>query len=87
MLREVNAQPDRLDLDDVLAHAALEHGAMLAISTDAHVAELGFMGWGVDQTRQGWVTPDRVANTRPRAPLTTTVGRHAPFMVFPVPTE
>jgi DNA polymerase (family 10) len=70
VLLEVNAQPDRLDLDDVLAHAALEHGAMLAISTDAHaVAELGFMRWGVDQARRGWVTPDRVANTRPLARL------------------
>ncbi len=65
VLLEVNAQPDRLDLDDVLARAALEHGAMLAISTDAHgVAELGFMRWGVDQARRGWVTADRVANTR-----------------------
>jgi DNA polymerase (family 10) len=65
VLLELNAQPDRLDLDDVLARAALEHGAMLAISTDAHgVAELGFMRWGVDQARRGWVTADRVANTR-----------------------
>jgi DNA polymerase (family 10) len=70
VLLEVNAQPDRLDLDDVHARAALEHGAMLAISTDAHaVAELGFMRWGVDQARRGWVTPDRVANTRPLARL------------------
>jgi DNA polymerase (family 10) len=66
VLLEVNAQPDRLDLDDLAVHAALGWGAMLAISTDAHaVAELGFMHWGVDQARRGWATRERVANTRP----------------------
>jgi DNA polymerase (family 10) len=70
ILLEVNAQPDRLDLDDVQVRAALEHGVTLAISTDAHaVAELRFMRWGVDQARRGWVTADRVANTRPLAQL------------------
>ncbi|HEU5169917.1 MAG TPA: DNA polymerase/3'-5' exonuclease PolX [Gemmatimonadales bacterium] len=63
---EVNAQPDRLDLDDLALRAALGCGADLVISTDAHaVAELGFMRWGVDQARRGWATRDRVANTRP----------------------
>ena len=66
VLLEVNAQPDRLDLDDLAVRAALERGATLAISTDAHAtAELGFMRWGVDQARRGWATRDRVANTRP----------------------
>jgi DNA polymerase (family 10) len=70
ILLEVNAQPDRLDLDDVQVRAALEHGVTLAISTDAHaVAELRFMRWGVDQARRGWVTADRVSNTRPLAQL------------------
>jgi DNA polymerase (family 10) len=66
VLLEVNAQPDRLDLDDLAVHAALGWGATLAISTDAHaVAELGFMHWGVDQARRGWASRERVANTRP----------------------
>jgi DNA polymerase (family 10) len=70
VLLEVNAQPDRLDLDDLAVRAALERGATLAISTDAHAtAELGFMRWGVDQARRGWATRDRVANTRPLAQL------------------
>jgi DNA polymerase (family 10) len=65
VLLEVNAQPDRLDLDDLAVHAALGWGATLVISTDAHaVAELGFMRWGVDQARRGWAVKDRVANTR-----------------------
>ena len=70
VLLEVNGQPDRLDLDDVAAHAAIASGATLAISTDAHaVPELGFMRWGVDQARRGWATKQQVANTRPLAAL------------------
>jgi DNA polymerase (family 10) len=65
VLLEINAQPDRLDLDDLATHSALTQGGMLAISTDAHaVAELGFMRWGVDQARRGWAVKERVANTR-----------------------
>jgi DNA polymerase (family 10) len=70
ILLEVNAQPDRLDLDDLQVRGALEHGVTLAISTDSHaVAELGFMRWGVDQARRGWATAERVANTLPLARL------------------
>jgi DNA polymerase (family 10) len=66
VLLEVNAQPDRLDLDDVQVQSALRHGAGIAISTDAHSeAELRFMRWGVDQARRGWATASDVANTRP----------------------
>ncbi len=63
---EVNAQPERLDLDDLSARAAVQSGVRLAISTDAHaVAELGFMRWGVDQARRGWVERKDVVNTLP----------------------
>jgi DNA polymerase (family X) len=61
---EINAQPDRLDLDDIAARRAVELGASLAIDTDAHsVDELRFMRWGVDQARRGWVERRRVVNT------------------------
>jgi DNA polymerase (family 10) len=64
VLLEINAQPQRLDLDDVAARAALAHGATLVVDTDAHsTAELRFMRWGVDQARRGWVEKTRVANT------------------------
>jgi DNA polymerase (family 10) len=67
---EVNAQPHRLDLDDLQVRAALGHGVTLAISTDSHaVAELGFMRWGVDQARRGWAPAEQVANTLPLARL------------------
>jgi DNA polymerase (family 10) len=63
---EINAQPDRLDLNDIHARAAKEAGVRLAISTDAHSVD-GFrnMRFGVDQARRGWLTADDVINTRP----------------------
>lgn len=65
---EVNTQPERLDLDDVGARAAIAHGVTLTLGTDAHsTAELGFMRWGVDQARRGWAAKTDVLNTRPLA--------------------
>ena len=62
---EVNAQPDRLDLNDAHCRLAKELGLKLAISTDAHAtAELDFMRFGVDQARRGWLEAKDVLNTR-----------------------
>jgi DNA polymerase (family 10) len=61
---EINAQPDRLDLDDVQAQRAMQLGVLLVINTDAHSAEtLGFMKYGVDQARRAWLEPKHVLNT------------------------
>ena len=65
---EVNAGPSRLDLNDLHCRLAKERGVKVAISTDAHgTADLGFMRYGVDQARRGWLEPDDVLNTRPWA--------------------
>lgn len=63
---EINAQPDRLDLDDVAARAARDAGVRLVVSTDSHTVD-GFanMRFGVDQARRAWLTAGDVANTRP----------------------
>lgn len=62
---ELNAEPDRLDINDVQAHAAREAGVRIAISTDAHsVDALKCMRFGVDQARRGWLAPADVINTR-----------------------
>jgi len=67
---EINAQPDRLDLNDVHAHAAKQAGVKLAISTDAHSTDaFECMRFGVDQARRGWLTTDDVINTRSLAEL------------------
>ena len=63
---EINAQPDRLDLDDVQARMARDAGVKLTISTDAHrVEELTCIKYGVDQARRGWCAASDVVNTWP----------------------
>jgi DNA polymerase (family 10) len=70
VMLEINAQPQRLDLDDVAARAARDRGVTLVISTDAHATpELRFMRWGVDQARRAWLEKKDVANTRPLVKL------------------
>jgi DNA polymerase (family 10) len=67
---EINAQPDRLDLNDIHAHAAKEAGVQLAISTDAHsVNAFRYMRFGIDQARRAWLKADDVINTRPLSEL------------------
>ncbi|HEX9611743.1 MAG TPA: DNA polymerase/3'-5' exonuclease PolX [Gemmatimonadales bacterium] len=77
VLVEVNAQPERLDLDDVACRAAVDLGVGLVISTDAHATpELHFMRWGVEQARRGWAEQRHVATTLPlRALLRLLRGR------------
>jgi DNA polymerase (family 10) len=73
---EVNAGPDRLDLNDLNAHAGKSAGVKMAISSDAHApASLDWMRYGVDQARRGWLEPDDVINTRPLATLKKAVRR------------
>ena len=62
---ELNAQPDRLDLDDVHCKMAKDMGLKLAVSTDAHaVAGLDVMRFGIDQARRGWLEAADLLNTR-----------------------
>ena len=64
-LLEVNAQPQRLDLNDIYCRAAKEEGAMLCIGSDARgMADFGNLGYGVGQARRGWLECADVANTR-----------------------
>ncbi len=62
---ELNANPLRLDLDDIHCKYAKELGIKIAISTDAHL-ENGFknMIYGVNQARRGWLEKSDVINTR-----------------------
>jgi DNA polymerase (family 10) len=65
VLLEINAQPDRLDLNDLHIAMARGAGVRLVISTDAHrTDELQWMRYGVDQARRGWCTAADIANTR-----------------------
>jgi len=63
---EINANPRRLDLDDVHARFAQENGTRLSINTDAHgIPQLDFMQYGVYTARRGWIEPQSVINTWP----------------------
>ena len=67
---EVNAQPNRLDLDDSHCRLAKATGLKLAISSDACApAELAFLRFAVDQARRGWLAAEDVLNTRPLVEL------------------
>jgi DNA polymerase (family 10) len=63
---ELNAHPERLDLNDEACKMAKDLGLKVAIATDAHsAAGLDFMRFGVDQARRGWLEKSDVINTRP----------------------
>jgi DNA polymerase (family 10) len=83
---EINAEPDRLDLNDIHAHAAKTAGVKLAISTDAHsVNALQCMRFGVDQARRGWLSPADVLNTRSLADLRKLLRRSSTRQDFTKP--
>ncbi|HEX8777561.1 MAG TPA: PHP domain-containing protein, partial [Rhodanobacter sp.] len=76
---EINAQPDRLDLDDTGCRMAKETGVRLAISSDAHdVHGFGNLRFGIGQARRGWLEAKDVVNTLPlwelREALAKTMG-------------
>lgn len=53
---EVNADPMRLDLPDILVYEAVKYGVKLSTGTDAHhVSHMDNMRFAVDVARRGWV--------------------------------
>ncbi len=62
---EVNAHPERLDLNDVHCKMAKDMGVKVALSTDTHrLGDLDYMRFGVGQARRGWLEAEDVINTR-----------------------
>jgi DNA polymerase (family X) len=67
---EINAAPDRRDLDELHARAAAQAGVLIVIDSDAHsVRNLELMRYGVATARRAWLTREQVANTRPWSEL------------------
>ncbi len=65
-LMELNANPARLDLNDVHLAAAKRLQIPVVISTDAHSIEgLDVMQYGIKQARRGGLSRQDVGNTRP----------------------
>ncbi len=62
---EINAQPRRLDINDIWIRKAVEEGVMLVISTDSHnLGNFAYMELGVAQARRGWAEKKNILNTR-----------------------
>ncbi len=60
---EINANPKRLDLEDVYARRAIEMGIKLTINTDAHEpSHMDFLEYGIATARRGWVEAKHVIN-------------------------
>lgn len=63
---EINAHPDRIDLNDSNILMAKQMGLKLVISTDAHsIQHFNYMKYGIAQARRGWLEKDDILNTFP----------------------
>jgi DNA polymerase (family 10) len=63
---EVNANPERLDLEDKLVRRALTLGCTLAINTDAHSpSNFDLAEYGIATARRGWATAESAINAWP----------------------
>jgi DNA polymerase (family 10) len=74
---EINASPDRRDLNETNARAAGAAGVPIVISCDAHrAAGFAVARYGVATARRAWLTAAGVANTRPWPALEALRPRH-----------
>jgi DNA polymerase (family 10) len=65
---ELNAYPERLDLNDVHLRQAKQHGVKVVINTDSHhISHLDKIRYGILQARRAWLTKEDVLNTLPTA--------------------
>jgi DNA polymerase (family 10) len=73
---ELNAYPDRLDLNDRHLRMARERGAKIVINTDAHhTTHFEKLKYGILQARRAWLTRADVLNTLPAEKLVAALKR------------
>lgn len=73
---ELDAQPLRLDLDDVHCQMAKSYGVLVAIDSDAHtLADFDHLRFGIGQARRGWLSAEDVLNARSLARLKPLLAR------------
>ena len=67
---EINASPQRLDLDSSQVYFGRSQGVKFTVNTDSHAVEhLSFMKFGLGIARRGWLEAKDVLNTLPLAQL------------------
>ncbi len=75
-LLELNANPRRLDLNDVHLIAAKSRGISIVVNTDAHrISGLDDLRYGIKQARRGGLSPSDVANSRSWLELKALIGK------------
>jgi DNA polymerase (family 10) len=75
-LVEINAHPQRLDLDWVHCKRAKALGVQLVINPDAHsTGEVAYYSYGVDVARRGWLEAKDVFNTKTLAQVTKALAK------------
>jgi DNA polymerase (family X) len=75
-LLELNANPQRLDLNDVYCAAAKQHGIPIVVNSDAHSPDgLDVLRYGILQARRAGLTKADVANTRTWVQMKKLVGK------------
>jgi DNA polymerase (family 10) len=63
---EINASPERMDMNDSYARRAKSKGARLTVNADAHSPQgLGLLPWGLYMARRAGLTAEDVINTYP----------------------
>jgi DNA polymerase (family 10) len=74
---EINANPSRLDLDEVYARRAAEMDIPLSLNTDAHAPDqLDLIEYGIGATRRAWVEPEQIINTWSQQKLLEWLAKH-----------
>jgi DNA polymerase (family X) len=62
---EINAAPDRRDMNEAHARAAAAAGVLVLVDSDAHSARnFDLLQYGIATARRAWLSPGQVANTR-----------------------
>ncbi len=76
---ELNAYPDRLDLNDIHLRVARDRGVKIVINTDAHhVSHFEKIKYGMMQARRAWLTANDVLNTLPEREFRRAMKHHWP---------
>src|SRR6202007_407337 len=74
---ELNAYPDRLDLNDANLRQAKQHGVKIVINTASHhTSHMEKIRYGILQARRAWLTKEDVLNSLP-PPRFAKAMRHA----------
>ncbi len=76
---ELNAYPERLDLNDVHLRLARDRGVKIVINTDAHhTSHFEKIKYGILQARRAWLTAKDVLNTLPEKEFRRAMKHHWP---------